>query len=52
MENGMLILQCGTYHQVIRWIPPLIVTEEQLRQGLAIFERAVIFAEEKVLKPV
>lgn len=51
MENGLLLLQCGTYHQVIRWIPPLIVTEEQLRQGLAIFEQAVVYAEETVLKP-
>jgi 4-aminobutyrate aminotransferase len=48
MQDGMLILQCGTYHQVIRWIPPLIVTEEQLRVGLATFENAVKRAEELV----
>lgn len=41
MESGLLLMQCGTYHQVIRWIPPLIVTEIQLREALTIFERAV-----------
>jgi len=41
LENDLLLLQCGTYHQVIRWIPPLVVNEDQLKTGLEIFERAV-----------
>ena len=41
LEEGLLLLQCGTYHQVIRWIPPLIVNEEQIQTGLEIFEHAV-----------
>lgn len=41
MENRLLLLQCGTYHQVIRWIPPLIVDEAQIRAALQIFEQAV-----------
>jgi 4-aminobutyrate aminotransferase len=40
MGEGLLLLLCGTYHQVVRWIPPLIVTESQLRAALGIFERA------------
>lgn len=44
LEDGLLLLQCGTYHQVIRWIPPLIVNEEQIQTALAIFERAVAAA--------
>lgn len=44
MENGLLLMQCGTYHQVIRWIPPLIVNEDQIQQALQIFEQAVIEA--------
>jgi 4-aminobutyrate aminotransferase len=41
IENGMLILTCGTYDNVIRWIPPLIINEEQLEEGLKIFEHAL-----------
>jgi 4-aminobutyrate aminotransferase len=36
-ERGLLLLSCGTYDNVIRWIPPLIVTEEQIKDSLAIF---------------
>jgi 4-aminobutyrate aminotransferase len=39
--NGMLIMTCGTYDNVIRWIPPLIIGEEQLEEGLKIFEQAL-----------
>jgi 4-aminobutyrate aminotransferase len=41
LDDGLLLMQCGTYHQVIRWIPPLIVNEEQLKTALDIFEKAV-----------
>ena len=38
VENRLLMLSCGTYGNVIRWIPPLIITEEELEMGIAIFE--------------
>ncbi len=41
LDSGMLLLTCGTYGNVLRWIPPLIVTEEQIRDGLLIFEEAL-----------
>lgn len=37
-EAGLLLLTCGTYGNVIRWIPPLIVDEGHLDEGLEIFE--------------
>jgi 4-aminobutyrate aminotransferase-like enzyme len=37
----MLIMTCGTYDNVIRWIPPLIIGEEHLEEGLNIFEKAL-----------
>jgi len=40
-SDRLLLLNCGTYHNVIRWIPPLIVTQEQIETALAIFERAL-----------
>jgi 4-aminobutyrate aminotransferase len=45
LDDSLLLLQCGTYHQVIRWIPPLVVNEEQIHSALDIFERAVRTAE-------
>ncbi|MFN3741473.1 MAG: aspartate aminotransferase family protein [Anaerolineales bacterium] len=40
-ERGLLLLTCGTYDNTIRWIPPLNVTGEQIREGLRIFEEAL-----------
>jgi len=41
IERDLLLLTCGTYGNVIRWIPPLIVTAEQIDQALAVFEQAL-----------
>ncbi len=38
---GLLLLTCGPYDNTIRWIPPLIVTQEQLEEALEIFEQAL-----------
>lgn len=38
LDNNLLLLTCGSYGNVIRWIPPLIVTQDQLDSALAIFE--------------
>jgi len=40
-EERLLLLTCGPWDNTIRWIPPLIVTEEQIDVGLQIFERAL-----------
>jgi len=37
----MLLLTCGSYDNVIRWIPPLIVNEQQISEGLHIFAEAL-----------
>jgi 4-aminobutyrate aminotransferase len=37
-EEGLLLLTCGAYGNVIRWIPPLTIDEEHLDEGLRIFE--------------
>jgi len=39
--SKLLLLSCGTYGNVVRWIPPLIVTREQIEVALEIFERAL-----------
>jgi 4-aminobutyrate aminotransferase len=40
-ERGLLLLTCGTYDNIIRWIPPLIVDETQINDGLRIFGEAL-----------
>ena len=41
-DHNLLLMQCGTYHQVIRWIPPLVVDEALLKEALDIFTKAVL----------
>src|SRR5512135_3386203 len=40
-DRGLLLLSCGTYDNTIRWIPPLNVTSEQIKDGLNIFSEAL-----------
>jgi 4-aminobutyrate aminotransferase len=40
-DNQLLFLTCGTYQNVIRWIPPLVVTEQQVDEALNIFAAAL-----------
>lgn len=39
--QGVIILTCGTYGNVIRLLPPLIIGEELLRDGLQVLARAI-----------
>jgi 4-aminobutyrate aminotransferase len=40
-ERGLLLLTCGTYDNVIRWIPPLVVNENEMDDALKIFAGAL-----------
>jgi len=37
LERGLMLLTCGIDRSVIRWIPPLIVSREQIDEALDIF---------------
>lgn len=37
LNRNLLLLACGTYKNVIRWIPPLVVTQKELDEALKIF---------------
>ena len=39
-QNGVLILSAGTYSNVIRLLPPLVISEDLLREGLKILDDA------------
>ena len=41
-KRGLLMIRCGAYgHQVVRWLPPLIVSEQQVDQAADIFAEAL-----------
>lgn len=40
-QNGLLIENAGTYNNVIRFLAPLVMTDEQLDRGLEILEKSI-----------
>ncbi|MEQ3551539.1 aminotransferase class III-fold pyridoxal phosphate-dependent enzyme [Pseudonocardia nematodicida] len=40
-EHGLLLLTCGVYGNVVRMIPPLVVTGDQVDEGLALWTKAL-----------
>jgi 4-aminobutyrate aminotransferase / (S)-3-amino-2-methylpropionate transaminase / 5-aminovalerate transaminase len=41
-EQGVVILTCGTYSNVIRLLPPLVISDELLLEGLQVLEDALL----------
>lgn len=41
VQNGLMLESSGTCGQVIRFLAPLVMTDEQLEEGLKIFEIAI-----------
>jgi 4-aminobutyrate aminotransferase len=41
-ERGLVLLSCGLYGNVIRLLPPLTITPEELDEGLAILEESLV----------
>ncbi|TMW70720.1 aspartate aminotransferase family protein [Alteribacter natronophilus] len=50
LENGVLFYFCGNASEVIRMIPPLTVTKEQIDEGLDMLEKALSVHEESQTK--
>ncbi len=40
-RRGLLLLPCGAFGQVVRWLPPLIVSKAQVKEAAGIFEESV-----------
>ncbi|MFS4415640.1 aspartate aminotransferase family protein [Maribacter sp. 2307ULW6-5] len=47
LEKGLMLLSCGTYKNVVRWIPPLVVTAYEISDALNIFQSALNEIEQK-----
>ncbi|MGO1193718.1 MAG: aminotransferase class III-fold pyridoxal phosphate-dependent enzyme, partial [Nesterenkonia sp.] len=43
--QGVLTLTCGTYGNVIRMLPPLVIDEDLLRDGLGVLRTAILDAD-------
>jgi 4-aminobutyrate aminotransferase / (S)-3-amino-2-methylpropionate transaminase / 5-aminovalerate transaminase len=37
---GVIVLTCGTYGNVLRFLPPLVISEELLTEGMSVLEDA------------
>ena len=40
-RNGLLTLSCGSFGNVMRFLPPLVISEQLLDEGLDVFESAL-----------
>lgn len=49
VQRGLLIENAGTYGNVIRFLAPLVMTEQQLEAGLAIFEECLKVTTKQLL---
>jgi len=41
LKRDLMLLTCGPYGNVVRWIPPLIATQGQVEEALKIFDSAL-----------
>ena len=44
-ERGVLILKCGTYDNVVRLLPPLVISDDDLHEGLDVLVDALEWAD-------
>jgi len=42
LDHGLIVLVCGIYGSVLRIMPPLVITDEQLDKGLSILEEGLV----------
>ncbi|HLF88109.1 MAG TPA: aminotransferase class III-fold pyridoxal phosphate-dependent enzyme [Anaerolineales bacterium] len=41
LDRGLILLTCGPWDNTIRWIPPLVVSENEIAQALDIFSQSL-----------
>ena len=41
-DRGLLLLTCGPSHNIMRWIPPLDVSRDEVEESLGIFQEALL----------
>jgi 4-aminobutyrate aminotransferase/(S)-3-amino-2-methylpropionate transaminase len=43
-ERGVVTVSCGIYHNVLRHLVPLVITDEQLEEGLDVLAESALSA--------
>lgn len=46
-SNGLILIRAGLYSNCIRLLPPIVITDDQLLEGLAVLEKAIAKAQQK-----
>jgi 4-aminobutyrate aminotransferase / (S)-3-amino-2-methylpropionate transaminase / 5-aminovalerate transaminase len=47
ISNGLLLIRAGLYSNCIRLLPPIVMTDEQLNEGLDVIEKAIAKTDKK-----
>lgn len=47
VDHGVVILVCGTFNNVIRFLPPLVITDQELNKGLSVIEEGLASLQKK-----
>jgi len=47
IDHGVVILVCGTFNNVIRFLPPLVITDQELNKGLSVVEEGLASLRKK-----
>ena len=47
VSNGLILIRAGLFSNCIRLLPPIVITDEQLIEGLQVLENAIARAVEK-----
>jgi 4-aminobutyrate aminotransferase len=45
LERNLLLLTCGAYGQVVRIIPPLVTTEDEIDLAIGVIDEALAAGE-------
>jgi 4-aminobutyrate aminotransferase/(S)-3-amino-2-methylpropionate transaminase len=47
VDHGVVILICGTFNNVIRFLPPLVIADQELNRGLLVIEEGLTSLQKK-----
>ena len=50
-RNGVIAMRAGLFTNGIRFLPPLVITDDQLREGLGVIEQALTDVEAGLAAP-
>jgi 4-aminobutyrate aminotransferase/(S)-3-amino-2-methylpropionate transaminase len=45
VAHGLILIRAGLYSNCIRLLPPIVITDDQLLEGLAVLEAAIARAQ-------